>query len=136
MSPDLDAALCKKYPHVFFDRNASMRTTAMCWGFECGDGWYKIIDRAAAKLEALIIDEIAKDSKAWEAGYYRASQVKEKYGVLCFYLLGGTDKMYAITDNAERQSEKTCERCGKKGKLRGIGWLYTACLKHTRKEDR
>jgi hypothetical protein len=44
MRKDLDEALCAKYPLIFKDRNADMRTTAMCWGFECGDGWYNILD--------------------------------------------------------------------------------------------
>jgi hypothetical protein len=44
MRKELDEALCAKYPLIFKDRNADMRTTAMCWGFECGNGWYNIID--------------------------------------------------------------------------------------------
>jgi hypothetical protein len=44
MKRELDEALCAKYPLIFKDRNADMRTTAMCWGLECGDGWYNIID--------------------------------------------------------------------------------------------
>jgi len=44
MRKELDEALCAKYPLIFKDRNADMRTTAMCWGLECGDGWYNIID--------------------------------------------------------------------------------------------
>jgi hypothetical protein len=56
-----------------------------------------------------------------------ASQVKEKFGTLRFYLTQGTEEMYAITDEAERKSAKTCEECGKPGKLRGHGWVYTRC---------
>ena len=44
MRKDLDEALCAKYPLIFKDRNGNMQHTAMCWGFECGDGWYNIID--------------------------------------------------------------------------------------------
>ena len=44
MRKELDEALCAKYPLIFKDRHADMRTTAMCWGLECGDGWYNIID--------------------------------------------------------------------------------------------
>lgn len=131
MNRRLDAYLCKTYPHVFADRGASMRTTAMCWGFECGNGWYSIIKAAAAKLEPLIVEWIKKDPENDEY-HPRASQVKEKFGTLRFYLSSGTDEMYAITDKAERQSSKTCEVCGRPGKLRGRGWLYTACKRHVR----
>ena len=44
MSPHLDESLCTKYPLIFANRHASMMETLMCWGFDCGDGWYDIID--------------------------------------------------------------------------------------------
>jgi hypothetical protein len=47
---ELDEALCARYPLIFKDRNADMRTTAMCWGFDCGDGWYNIIDTLCGLL--------------------------------------------------------------------------------------
>lgn len=50
MKRELDTQLCEKYPLIFKDRNADMRTTAMCWGLECGDGWYNIIDILCGKL--------------------------------------------------------------------------------------
>ena len=52
MKRELDSQLCEKYPLIFKDRNADMRTTAMCWGFECGDGWYNIIDILCGKLNS------------------------------------------------------------------------------------
>lgn len=54
MSPELDERLVKKYPKIFKDRYADMRTTAMCWGFECGDGWYNIIDALCANIQSHI----------------------------------------------------------------------------------
>ena len=44
MREELDAKLVEKYPQIFKNRFGDMRETAMCWGFECGDGWYNIID--------------------------------------------------------------------------------------------
>jgi hypothetical protein len=44
MNDELDKQLCAKYPLLFKDRNADMRTTAMVWGFCHGDGWFNIID--------------------------------------------------------------------------------------------
>lgn len=44
MDRKLDEALCAKYPELFIQRHGDMRETAMCWGFECGDGWYPLID--------------------------------------------------------------------------------------------
>lgn len=44
MKIELDELLCTKYPQLFRLRHASVHNTALCWGFECGDGWFKIID--------------------------------------------------------------------------------------------
>jgi hypothetical protein len=44
MNTRYDKYLVKKYAPMFRNRYGDMRTTAMCWGFECGDGWFNIID--------------------------------------------------------------------------------------------
>ena len=46
MDTKLDAKLCKLAPHLFADRFKSMKETCMCWGFECGNGWYKLLETA------------------------------------------------------------------------------------------
>ncbi len=44
MNEMLDKKLCEAYPKIFVNRNASVQTTSMCWGFQHGDGWYNIIN--------------------------------------------------------------------------------------------
>lgn len=124
-----DELLCERFPLLFADRHAPMQDTAMCWGFSVGPGWMGIIYEAAMKLEPLLVAAIAKDPEGRGLGFYRATQVKEKFGALRFYLSGGTDKMYAIIRVAEQQSTTTCEACGKPGKLRQRNmWYSTRCL--------
>lgn len=125
MRKELDDELCFNFPLLFIDRNASMRVTNMCWGFP-GDGWYNLIREAAEKLEPLI--------KAYAIEFPnkpvpRASQVKEKFGTLRFYLSHGTDEMRKIIEDAEIKSANTCEDCGEYGKLRKGSWLLTLCDK-------
>lgn len=64
-----------------------------------------------------------------------AVQVKEKFGTLRFYYDGGDEYISGLVTMAEWASSVTCETCGERGKIRGGGWLYTACDKHTRPED-
>jgi len=177
MNAQLDAQLVKDHPILFADRHADMHSTAMCWGFECGDGWYELLKEAADKLEPLCrteFEEAKKLEKPWyrhvrsavartsrlpiprlfetlfwlvnkmqpniynnPIAYFggppcRATQVKEKYGTLRFYMSRQTTEMDPIIAKAERKSAKTCEVCGKPGKLRGSGWLYTACARHVK----
>jgi hypothetical protein len=54
MNDELDKELCDKYPKIFRDRYASMQITAMCWGFECSEGWYNIIDHLCSNIQGHI----------------------------------------------------------------------------------
>jgi len=68
-------------------------------------------------------------------------QVKEKFGGLRFYV-GGVpsavaDEVYDTIDDAEAESLRTCESCGKSGEPRGGGWIKTLCDEcHNTRKDR
>ena len=65
--------LLKTYPNLYRQHTLPMQQTCMCWGFECGDGWFTIIDNLSKR-----ITEINPDVEAF--------QVKEKFGGLRFYI--------------------------------------------------
>lgn len=127
MRYDLDTKLVTTFPNLYGDRTAPMDQTAMCWGFECGNGWFDLIWDLSKKLEAHIM-EMPEELR----GNCRAMQVKEKYGSLTFYLTGATPEMDDLIDKAELISLMICEECGKPGETRGYNWVYTACDEHTR----
>ena len=54
MSPELDKALCEKYPLIFANRNGDKMDTCMAWGLECGDGWYNIINTLCGAIQGRI----------------------------------------------------------------------------------
>jgi hypothetical protein len=131
MSPELDKQLCEKYPKIFVDRFGDMQETAMCWGFECGDGWYQLIDKLCSEIQ-WHLDKNAKPNTQ----QFVAVQVKEKFGTLRFYGDGGDECIRSFIWFAESMSGIMCETCGKPGQRRGNGWVYTACDEHTREEDK
>jgi hypothetical protein len=90
----------------------------MCRGFECGDGWASLLDRLSAKITEF--DKLNGTQTI-------ATQVKEKYGTLRFYIESAPDALYDIIDDAEDESAKTCEDCGKPGELRDGSWVRTLC---------
>jgi len=51
MKLELDKLLCEKYPKMMVNRNKNMQETCMCWGFECGDGWYNILDQLMGNIQ-------------------------------------------------------------------------------------
>jgi hypothetical protein len=51
MKLELDKLLCEKYPKMMVNRNKPMMETCMCWGFECGDGWFNILDQLMGNIQ-------------------------------------------------------------------------------------
>jgi len=51
MKQTLDKLLCEKYPKMMVNRNKPMQETCMCWGFECGDGWFNILDQLMGNIQ-------------------------------------------------------------------------------------
>lgn len=51
MNDNLDKKLYEKYPKLFKERYSSAQETCMCWGFECGDGWYNILDALCSNIQ-------------------------------------------------------------------------------------
>ena len=50
MKKELATILREKYPTLSQDYGGDMTKTCMAWGFECGDGWYNILDELFEKL--------------------------------------------------------------------------------------
>jgi len=126
MSPELDALLCEKYPKIFAQRNLPMTQTTMCWGFECGDGWFTLID--------VLCELIQHDIDVHGAPQLEARQVKQKFGELRFYTTSATEIQFTQIDMATAMSKRTCEECGAPAKQsRSIGgWVSTKCDAHTK----
>lgn len=168
MKRELDQKLCADYPEIFRDRHADMRTTALCWGFECGDGWYPIIDELCDSLMTEVkhlrsnVENIKQrledpDKSKWsdwmkvsytpenlvikqaelaaaESRIPVATQVKEKFGTLSFYVDRASDSQRAYIGFAQRMSSRICEECGvtKDTMLYTFGWYKTLCPEHAR----
>jgi hypothetical protein len=119
MNRELEAALMRDHPNIY-------RVLEPRFGgdqcFECGDGWYRIINDLSAKLEAM----------ASEPGVepITAIHVKEKLGKLCVYLRGPMpDKVRALVAAAELESGTVCEICGLSSELQHffLGAMQTVC---------
>ena len=133
MRDELDRALCEKYPKIFANRHASMMETAMCWGFDHGDGWYNIIDQLCNNIQSHI-DWQEKIGKS--VPQVVATQVKEKFGTLRFYYDGGDDYISGLVSMAESWSAVACEECGAPGTQNSQGWIKTLCETHRQEREK
>lgn len=123
MREELDEKLCHDFPDLFRDRHGAVDKTCMCRGFECGDGWYELIDT----VSALLVDHNPK---------IRARQVKEKLAGLRFYHTHPDDYTDGVINMADAVSFYTCEICGAPGrKVDQGGWLCIRCELHQRSDN-
>lgn len=125
MSPDLERRLVEKYPKLYAGCSEPPIRSLMAFGFECDDGWFDLIEALSAHLTSLAEELSTREPKF--GGSFMASQVKEKYGTLRFYVGPCTDEGHAIIHFAESLSARICETCGNRGRTRGITWFKTLC---------
>jgi len=127
MKQEYDTYLCTTFPKMFVNRYKPMTETTMCWGFECGDGWFNIINQLCANIQHHID---WKNRNEEVVPQVTVDQVKEKFGSLRFYFTGGDEYIRGMATMAESMSGVTCEECGNPGSTVGRGWLTTLCEKH------
>jgi hypothetical protein len=112
------AYLLGRYPILYQGHKLPITQNLMSFGFEVGDGWFKLIDDLSSQITAL-------DEKNGSTTI--AMQVKSKFGGLRFYIESGSDAIFDLIDKAEADSLTICEWCGEPGEQRGGGWVYTLC---------
>ena len=144
MRDELQKKLFKKYPDLFWQRDLSASKSNMVFGFECDDGWYHILDGLCRAITNHVKSEISnakyRQTKKELVNFndYRvsATQVKEKFGGLRFYISGGDDHVYGMIHLAEEMSYITCEKCAQPGALCSkVGWLKTLCPECQEKDE-
>ena len=97
MKIELQENLFKTYPKIFARRLMSKEYTAMCYGIQCPDSWYEIIDTLCGRIQ----------SYADQNGFIvEANQVKSKFGQLRFYVTGADDYIRGAIAIAEMLSRK------------------------------
>ena len=106
------------FPQIFCDRDKSVQESLIPFGLECGDGWFDLIYK--------MCEDIMKCNPHEE---FKATQVKEKFGTLRFYVTSASDKIWDIIEKAEDDSANICETCGTRKEVttENWGWVITAC---------
>lgn len=87
------------------------------------------------KKKAYNVEKLAEAEKEFmlaQANIPVATQVKEKFGGLRFYVSGGDETTHNMISMVEALSYRVCEECGttKDAQLYSIGWNKTLCIEH------
>lgn len=103
MTSEKEHKLATDFPEIF-KHLAREYEGNMYIGIACADGWYDLIYTLCFQ-----IDHHIKWSKKDPV---RATQVKEKFGGLRFYVDGTDEHVQGLIRMAESMSYKLCEFCG------------------------
>lgn len=139
MEEKLELELVKKFPLILKDYMGDPMKTCMAFGIECGSGWYNMLHDLMEKIQNYC-DASTKNGKHLQV---IAAQIKSKYASLRFYYdfegeASSEDckEINKFLSEAEDLSEKTCEICGKDGKVYTQGWHTTLCEEHAKQKNK
>lgn len=122
MNKELQQTLYDKYPKIFRQKDLSPKETSMCWGIECGDGWFLLIDCLCA-----LIQQHCDNTKLPQI---EAEQVKQKFGGLRFYTNHTDGIIDRVINLFENMSYSVCESCGSTYEVTMTkGWIRPICKK-------
>ena len=88
-----------------------------CFDFWINKGWEPLVEKLIDMVVAVKPD-------------IKIVQIKEKFGALRFYVDSANEDVHYLIECAEQASERTCEVCGKEGKIVGKRWLQCLCPEH------
>ncbi|SOE81039.1 hypothetical protein SAMN05446927_4294 [Caballeronia arationis] len=113
-----------RYPSILVAADRLGSEGAASDFFECGDGWFDIIDVLCQRLEFWIVQN--------EAPPLVIERVKAKFGRLVIQYAGGNDMTAGMVDMAQEVSARVCEVCGNPGRTEASTgrWLITRCADH------
>ncbi len=145
MTPKRTQQLFAAFPDLYRLHKEDATVSAMCFGFQCGDGWFQPLYRLSAAIEEAARAEcLEPNSPAWP----KVWQVKQKFGSLRVIVeidpVPGFDPrplertIATLIEKAEAEYLNTCEACGATGADRVGGnkyrldfphmnWVYTLC---------
>ncbi len=106
--------LMQKYPDLLSDYLFTRG------GLSIGQGWYPLIDSLLEKIT---------EHKSKEDVDFAPTQIKEKFGRLRFYYIGGDKYIDDLVSKAEADSENICSECSGEKLDSGTrnGWILSIC---------
>jgi len=166
MNEELESYLVNKYPKILKKSEENKEHCYGLFGFECGNGWFLHLDRMFADIQSMIdysetnyenlkrhynklpwYKKLLSMYKKSRYNYLRvkqtpipqvvAVQIKEKFGTLRFYYIGGDERITPIVDFYESQTRYICEDCGINVDIGSTGgWIRNVCEKHAKGSKR
>lgn len=122
MRAELEDLLLDRYAPIFRGLHKRVWDGVSGSFFECGDGWFHIIDCLCGEILHYVTDATKQP--------VLAMHVKEKFGTLRFRYRGGDAFVEGLVRMAEGISEHVCEVCAAPGERSTQGAISTLCHTH------
>ncbi|MHA1948224.1 MAG: hypothetical protein ACW99G_02510 [Candidatus Thorarchaeota archaeon] len=119
MKEEHELTLAKDFPTLFplAKIYPKAQSPLEIFGCEVLDGWFPIIHK--------LCEDIVKTNPSEDCYFL---QIKEKFGTLRIYMTSSSKEVYDLIDEAEKQSESTCENCGSTDGVTLEGsWVKALC---------
>ncbi len=110
MNIENTARLYERFDHLYRGRHLPATQNSMCYGFDCGDGWFRLIWELSEQIEVY-------GQQHFEASNLMAVQVKQKLGELRFYTEPKIWNVEYLIEATRLRSLQTCELTGAVGEL-------------------
>lgn len=98
MQRELEDRLFECHGDLFPVNARESQDSAMYRGFECGDGWFGLIDAFCWRVQRMMAQG--------QAPPVTIVQVKEKLGRLCIHFRGGNEEVWAMRELIGDVSER------------------------------
>ena len=108
-------------------------------GFECGNGYFPLIDSLCHNIQGHIDQHNQWNSDKPPIEQVVFLQVKEKFGGLTIYHRGGDEYCDGLIAMTKTISYRFCEICGTAGYLhvgQTKGWIQSICAECAKKSKR
>lgn len=109
MNTELTEKLYAEFPYLYRGHTKPPAESSMCWGFECGDGWFTLIHQLSRDLTEHLEKNPALDLEVM--------QVKSKFGSFRYYVDGGDEVTEKLINDACERAKHVCELTGKEGRM-------------------
>ncbi len=104
MNLELTEKLYSAFPRLYRGHHKPPSESSMCWGFQCGDGWYQVLYNLSQELSDYQAAHPDLDIEA--------TQVKSKFGILRVHLNYRDVTIEQMIEHAQHQASVTCELSG------------------------
>lgn len=104
MNATLTEQLYAEFPYLYRGHLKPKSESSMHWGFECGDGWFFLLQKLSKDLSSYLAQNPDLNLEV--------TQVKSKFGILRYHVRGGDLETKRIIAHACQRARSICELTG------------------------